>query len=97
MSFHDFTPREQHHLNRAYSQAVYLAHRGLFDSLRINAPSLTPAQRNQVTSIVSEFLNAYVISELGQVIYPPSDGLTRIAPPDFLPDFDDTPVVDILL
>ncbi|RTL17977.1 MAG: hypothetical protein EKK55_21875 [Rhodocyclaceae bacterium] len=85
MSFHDLSPREQHHLNRAYSQAVYLAHRGLFDSLRIHAPSLTPQQRNQVTTIVSEFLNAYVIPEIGQVIHPPSDGLTRIAEPDLEP------------
>lgn len=93
MSFHDLSPREQHCLNRAYSQAVYLAHRGLFDSLRIHAPSLTPQQRSQVTTIVSEFLNAYVIPEIGHVIHPPSDGLTRIA----APDFDDTPVVDIPL
>ncbi len=86
MSFNDLTPRERHHVQRAYSQAVYFAHRGLYDSLRINTPELPPHLRAKITGLVGEFLAAYVIPELGYLIaggeQEPSDGNTRITPVD---------------
>ena len=87
MSFTDLTPRERNHVNRAYSQAVYYAHRGLYDALRIHTPDLPPHQRAKITAIVGEFLGAYVIPELGYLVaggeQECSDGNTRIAAADF--------------
>jgi hypothetical protein len=85
MSFHDLTMRERHHLQRAYSQAVYYAHRGLYDAIRIHMPDLPPRERSRITGIVSNFLNSYVIPELGYLVAGGeeelSDGLTRITLP----------------
>ena len=86
MSFYHLTPRERNHVTRAYSQAVYLAQRGFFDHCRIYAPEIPPDVRSKLTGAVGEFLNAYIISELGYLVaggeQDASDGLTRITPLD---------------
>lgn len=99
MSFQDLSLAERNHINRAYSQAVYYAHRGLYDALRIHASEISPATRSKITGAVCEFINAYIVHELAQVIAPPSDGLTRIAAPDFDEPIlqPSHPTIDILI
>lgn len=84
MSFDKLTPRERHHVTRAYSQALYYAQRGFYDACRINASEIPPDVRSRLTGVVGQFLEQYVISELGYLVaggeQDPSDGNTRITP-----------------
>ncbi len=68
MSYEHLTPRERMLIERAHSQALYFAQRGLADHLRLEVPELAPATRSKITGIVGTFLHAYVVPELGAVV-----------------------------
>lgn len=87
MSINKLSVAERNHIQRAHSQAVYYAQRGFYDACRINAPELPPELRSKLTGIVGQFLESYVVTELAYLVnggaQESSDGLTRIATPDF--------------
>lgn len=87
MSINSLTVAERNHIHRAHSQAVYFAQRGFYDACRVNCHDLTPELRSKLTGLVGAFLEQYVISELAYLVaggaQESSDGLTRIATPDF--------------
>lgn len=81
MSFANLTLRERMHIERAYSQALYYAQRGLFDAMRIYTPSIPPEQRAQLTGVVGEFLTQYVIAELAIVVSGKADAISPATRP----------------
>ena len=87
MSINQLTVAERNHIRRAHSQAVYYAQRGFYDACRIHAHDLTPEQRSRLTGVVGAFIEQYIINELAYLVnggeVDASDGLTRIATPDF--------------
>lgn len=87
MSISSLTVAERNHIKRAHSQAVYYAQRGFYDACRIHCHDMTPEMRSRLTGVVGAFIEQYIISELAYLVnggeVDASDGLTRIAKPDF--------------
>ncbi len=87
MSINNLTAAERNHIKRAHSQAVYYAQRGFYDACRIHAHDMTPELRSRLTGVVGAFIEQYIIAELAYLVnggeQESSDGLTRIAQPDF--------------